>query len=60
VCTQRAGATTSPDEIIEFVAGQIARYKKPRHVVFVAQLPKNDKGEIDRASVKATHGQGSS
>ena len=60
VCTQRAGATTTPDEIIEFVAGQIARYKKPKHVVFVAQLPKNDKGEIDRASVKAEHGQESS
>jgi acyl-CoA synthetase (AMP-forming)/AMP-acid ligase II len=59
VCTQRAGATTTPDEIIEFVAGQIARYKKPKHVVFVAQLPQNDKGEIDRASVKAAHGQGS-
>jgi acyl-coenzyme A synthetase/AMP-(fatty) acid ligase len=42
------------------VAGQIARYKKPKHVVFVAQLPKNDKGEIDRAAVKAAHGQGSS
>jgi acyl-CoA synthetase (AMP-forming)/AMP-acid ligase II len=58
VCTQRAGATTTPDEIIEFVAGQIARYKKPKHVVFVAQLPKNDKGEIDRAAVKAAHGEG--
>jgi hypothetical protein len=28
--------------------------------VFVAQLPKNDKGEIDRASVKAAYGQESS
>jgi acyl-CoA synthetase (AMP-forming)/AMP-acid ligase II len=60
VCTQRAGTTVTPDEIIEFVAGQIARYKKPKHVVLVAQLPKNDKGEIDRAAVKAAHGQESS
>jgi acyl-CoA synthetase (AMP-forming)/AMP-acid ligase II len=60
VCTQRAGAITTADEIIEFAAGQIARYKKPKHVVFVAQLPKNDKGEIDRAAVKAAHGDGSS
>jgi acyl-CoA synthetase (AMP-forming)/AMP-acid ligase II len=57
VCTRRAGATATADEIIEFAAGQIARYKKPKHVVFVDQLPKNDKGEIDRASVKAAHGQ---
>jgi acyl-CoA synthetase (AMP-forming)/AMP-acid ligase II len=60
VCLQRAGATTTPDEVIEFVAGQIARYKKPKHVVFVAQLPKNEKGEIDRAAVKAAHGEESS
>jgi acyl-CoA synthetase (AMP-forming)/AMP-acid ligase II len=60
VCMQRAGAITTADEIVEFVAGQIARYKKPKHVVFVAQLPRNGNGDIDRASVKATHGAGSS
>jgi len=59
ICTQRAGATATADQIIEFVAGQIARYKKPKHVVFVDQLPRNDKDEIDRISVKATHGEGS-
>ncbi|TJW35382.1 hypothetical protein, partial [Neisseria gonorrhoeae] len=26
-------------ELIDFVAGKIARYKKPKHIVFVDQLP---------------------
>jgi acyl-CoA synthetase (AMP-forming)/AMP-acid ligase II len=58
VCVRRAGAEPTADEIVGFVAEQIARYKKPKHVVFVDQLPKNDKGAIDRASVKSTHGGG--
>jgi len=58
VCVRRAGAEATADEIVNFVAEQIARYKKPKHVVFVDQLPKNDKGEIDRASIKSTHGGG--
>jgi acyl-CoA synthetase (AMP-forming)/AMP-acid ligase II len=56
VCVCHAGAAPTADEIIDFVADQIARYKKPKHVVFVDRLPINDKGEIDRASVKSTHG----
>ena len=58
VCVRRAGANATADDIIDFVAGQIARYKKPKHVTFVDQLPKNDKNEIDRAAVKAAHGEG--
>jgi long-chain acyl-CoA synthetase len=57
VCVRRDGATASAQEIAEFVGGQIARYKKPKHWVFVDQLPRTAKGEIDRAAVKAAHGQ---
>jgi acyl-coenzyme A synthetase/AMP-(fatty) acid ligase len=38
------------------VASQIARYKKPKHVVFVETLPKTGDGEIDREKVKKDHG----
>jgi long-chain acyl-CoA synthetase len=58
ICVRRAGAKATADEIIDFVADRIARYKKPKHVVFVDRLPKNDKGDVDRASVKSTHGGG--
>jgi acyl-CoA synthetase (AMP-forming)/AMP-acid ligase II len=43
--------------LIEFVGGRFARYKKPTHVVFVAALPRTAGGGVDRAAVKAGHGQ---
>jgi acyl-CoA synthetase (AMP-forming)/AMP-acid ligase II len=43
-------------DLIEFVAGKLARYKKPKHVVFVDALPKNAGGGIDRPKVKQAHG----
>ncbi|ABE47117.1 AMP-binding protein [Polaromonas sp. JS666] len=57
VCVLNAGHTLSAEELIEFVGGRIARYKKPKHVVFVAALPRTAVGGVDRAAVKAGHGQ---
>ncbi len=53
ICVRRPGSNVTADEIIDFVAGLIARYKKPKHVVFVDQLPKTEHGAFDRASVKS-------
>jgi acyl-coenzyme A synthetase/AMP-(fatty) acid ligase len=47
----------TPD-LIEFVGQRIARFKKPKHVVFVAQLPRTASGQIDRQAVKREYGQG--
>jgi acyl-coenzyme A synthetase/AMP-(fatty) acid ligase len=38
------------------VAARIARYKKPKYVVFVSKLPKTADGLIDREKVKAEFG----
>jgi acyl-CoA synthetase (AMP-forming)/AMP-acid ligase II len=56
VCVLKAGCTLSAEELIEFVGGRIARYKKPKHVVFVSALPLGGADSIDRAAVKAAHG----
>ncbi|MFC0241970.1 AMP-binding protein [Rhodopseudomonas telluris] len=56
VCVLRPGESIGADELANFVASLIARYKKPKHVVFVETLPKNASGAIDRAAVKAAHG----
>ncbi|MEJ2716585.1 MAG: AMP-binding protein, partial [Deltaproteobacteria bacterium] len=40
VCVLRQGQSLAQGELIEFVAARIARYKKPKHVVFVPELPK--------------------
>jgi long-chain acyl-CoA synthetase len=56
ICVVKPDHSVSADALADFVAGLIARYKKPKHVVFVDALPKDAKGAIDRAAVKAEHG----
>jgi long-chain acyl-CoA synthetase len=58
VCVLKPGARVSGQELIDFVAGRIARYKKPGYVEFVDSLPKTGDGSIDRARVKALYGSG--
>lgn len=55
ICVLKAG-TMDGTELSEFVASLIARYKKPRHVVFVPDLPKKEDGMVDREKVKALYG----
>jgi len=56
ICVLKPGKTLEAQELIDFVASKIARYKKPKHVVFVDSLPKTDDGEIDRDQLKKDHG----
>jgi len=52
VCVLENGQSLSAQELIDFVAGRIARFKKPKVVVFVSDLPKAADGRIDRIKVK--------
>ncbi len=56
ICVLNSNASVEAREIIDFVASKIARYKKPKHVVFVDALPKTADGNIDRVQVKKDHG----
>jgi acyl-CoA synthetase (AMP-forming)/AMP-acid ligase II len=56
VCVCKTGLTVTAAELIDFVATRIARYKKPKHVVFVDRLPETSAGTIDRAKLKQTYG----
>jgi acyl-CoA synthetase (AMP-forming)/AMP-acid ligase II len=56
VCVCRPGKSVAPADLAEFVAGKLARYKRPKHVVFVDALPKTSAGAIDRTAVKQAHG----
>ena len=40
------------DELKNFVKTHLAPYKYPRWIEFVASLPKNDRGKIDRKQLK--------
>ncbi|MGI5219879.1 acyl-CoA synthetase [Nocardia sp. CA-290969] len=52
VVVPRTGAAPTEEELIEHCAGRLARMKKPRSVDFVAQLPVNRNGKIDRRLVR--------
>ncbi len=58
VCVLKPDVRLSEQELIDFVAGRIARYKKPGYVEFVDSLPKKEDGSIDRTKVKAMYGSG--
>jgi len=45
------GQSLTLDDVSQFVADQIASYKKPRLVEFVDELPRTESGEIDREAV---------
>lgn len=56
VCVCKGGASVTAQELIDFVGQRIARYKRPKHVVFVNALPKAANGSVDRNKVKQDHG----
>ncbi len=57
VCVLKPNMTLTDKELIDFVAGRIARYKKPGYVQFVDGLPKREDGSIDRPKVKELYGK---
>ena len=54
----RPGATATAEEIIGHVCGQIARYKVPDYVDFVADLPKTATGKIQKFQLREREWQG--
>ncbi|MES2360730.1 MAG: AMP-binding protein [Pseudomonadota bacterium] len=56
VCVAGDDAPPSEQEVIDFVGERIARYKRPRAVVFVPALPKKADGSNDRERIRALYG----
>ncbi|HEX2284577.1 MAG TPA: 4-coumarate--CoA ligase family protein [Mycobacterium sp.] len=50
---KQSGADLTGDEVIEFVAGQVAPYKKVRQVEFIDAIPKSASGKILRKDLRA-------
>lgn len=57
VCQLKKGESLEAAELIEFVGQRIARFKKPSHVAFAAELPLLKDGTPDRASIKELFGR---
>lgn len=49
---KQAGAELTEDEVIAFVAGQVAPYKKVRQVQFIDAVPKSASGKILRKDLR--------
>ncbi len=48
----KAGRIASEDELRQFCAGRLARYKVPKHVAFVDALPVSPYGKVMKAELK--------
>lgn len=56
VVERAPGASLSAEAVIAHVGSRIARFKRPKCVVFVDLIPKSDDGMIDREAVKREWG----
>jgi acyl-CoA synthetase (AMP-forming)/AMP-acid ligase II len=56
VCVLKKKNSVKENELIEFVGERIAKFKRPKHVLFVSSLPKTEDGSIDRQKVKSVYG----
>jgi acyl-CoA synthetase (AMP-forming)/AMP-acid ligase II len=58
VVVLRQGQQVLESELIDFCKSQLADFKKPRSVDFVAELPKNSNGKLSRKDVRERYWQG--
>ena len=49
----RAGATCDEQSVLDFLDGRLARYKQPRSVVLVDDLPRTGSGKVQKARLRA-------
>jgi acyl-CoA synthetase (AMP-forming)/AMP-acid ligase II len=57
VVERARGKVPSEQQVIDHVGQRIARYKRPKRVLFTEQVPRSGDGQIDRAAVKQRFGQ---
>jgi fatty-acyl-CoA synthase len=48
----KPGATLKAEDLIRFCDGKLARYKKPKHVQFIAELPLTALGKVRKTELK--------
>jgi fatty-acyl-CoA synthase len=47
------GVTAEPDELIDFLAGRIARFKVPKSVAFTDSIPRTASGKVNKAELRS-------
>ena len=54
VIVRRPGSAITADDVIAHCDGRLARFKIPRSVVFVDELPRNASGKVLKRELRAT------
>ncbi len=55
IVVARAEAQLDEAAILSALAGRLAKYKQPKRVLFVADLPRNAMGKVQKAALRETH-----
>ena len=53
----KKGESATPEEIMEFCKERLAGFKRPKSVVFLDSLPRNQMGKILKKELRETYGQ---
>ncbi|MEW1928712.1 long-chain fatty acid--CoA ligase [Streptomyces sp. NPDC088360] len=56
VVVPRDGTDPAPDDVLGFLAGRLAKYKIPKSVVCVPELPRTASGKLHKPSLRRDHG----
>ena len=51
----RPGESPEPSDIIDFTQQEVAGYKKPKHIEFLSEIPKNAQGKVLRREIREKH-----
>ncbi|MGW5054838.1 long-chain fatty acid--CoA ligase [Actinokineospora sp. NPDC004072] len=54
----RDGATATPAELREFLAGKVAKWQLPENWAFIGEVPKTSVGKFDKKVLRAQHAEG--
>jgi len=57
VVVLKKGETATGEEIIEYCSPRLAGFKRPRSVVFIDSLPRNQIGKVLRNKLREQYGQ---
>lgn len=57
VVVLKKGETATSEEIIEYCRSRLAGFKRPRSVVFIDSLPRNQMGKVLRKKLREEYGQ---
>jgi malonyl-CoA/methylmalonyl-CoA synthetase len=57
VVVREKGATIDETQVMAALDGRLAKFKQPKRVIFVDELPRNAMGKVQKAALRETYGK---